>query len=237
MLADTYGTNALLGLLRPEVHLPIESLHELLDFIGIELPKWRDRRDRKRETSETALTSQLSRHLNSAARHSAWDFLQFATEVPDERRAVRKIDIAVSGADSIVWVQGRRYSDLDTLLPIECKRLPTPKGKKRDEREYVINRNSSTGGIHRFKAGYHGSGHDLGAMIAYIQKDEATIWHRRVDGWVHELMRLGVAGWTEQDSIHVATKKNLHGMSSYRSTHVRGNNLNPIELRHLWIEM
>ena len=237
MLADTYGTNAQLGLLRPEVHLPIESVHELLDFIGIELPKWRDRRDRKRETSETALTSQLSRHLNSAARHSAWDFLQFATEVPDERRAVRRIDIAVSGADSIVWVQGRRYSDLDTLLPIECKRLPTPKGKKRDEREYVINRNSSTGGIYRFKAGHHGSGHNFGAMIAYIQNGEATIWHGRVDGWIHELMQLGVIGWSEQDAIHVVNKKNLHGVSSYRSTHARANNLTPIELRHLWIEM
>ena len=34
-------------------------------------------------------------------------------------------------------------------MPIECKRLTTPVGKERDEREYLISKFSSTRGVHR----------------------------------------------------------------------------------------
>jgi hypothetical protein len=43
--------------------------------------------------------------------------------------------------------------DFDPIMPIECKRLPTPKAKDRDEREYVITEGATAGGIQRFKLG------------------------------------------------------------------------------------
>ena len=46
-----------------------------------------------------------------------------------------------------ICVEGRRHTDFDSLMPIECKRLPTPKGDDRDEREYVFSEHTSTGGI------------------------------------------------------------------------------------------
>ena len=34
-----------------------------------------------------------------------------------------------------IWINRRSYDDYQYLLPIECKRLPTPEGKDRDLRE------------------------------------------------------------------------------------------------------
>jgi hypothetical protein len=166
MLANLSPISYQSGTLKKDVHLPGSSLRELLDFITDELPRWRDRPDRNPETSETILTSQLCAHLNSAARNShGWDILQFRIEEPDEQQRGRKIDLVPAPCGAIVWIEGRGYTDFEFLLPIECKRLPTPRGQDRDEREYVFSQYTSTGGIQRFKAGHHGASHSLGAMI------------------------------------------------------------------------
>lgn len=218
--------------------MPATSLYGLLDFISDELPRWRDRGDRKKETSETSLTSQLCAHLNSAARRSiGWDFLQFRTEEPDEQTKGRKIDLVPAPSDTTVWIEGRRHVDFDPLLPIECKRLPTPKDKDRDEREYVINRHASTGGIQRFKAGHHGASHKLGAMIAYVQQETRMFWNTRVAEWIKDLVESGQTGWTAQDLLQLDHDYETLQLIVFRSSHTRENDLPEIELRHLWIEM
>jgi len=238
MLANSLSSQAQFGTLSKDVHLQMASMHELLNFIADELPRWRDRADRKCLSSETELTSQLIAHLNGIARLSTgWDFLQFRTEEPDELQRGRKIDIAASPCGAIVWVDGRRCTDFDTLLPLECKRLPTPKAKDRDEREYVFSQNSSTGGIQRFKAGHHGGNHTLAAMIAYVQDDTAVIWHGRVTSWIKELSAIGNAGWTEKDLLLTESANEETGLTTYRSSHTRMNGVPEIQLRHLWIEM
>ncbi|MDO8412533.1 MAG: hypothetical protein Q7S51_01960 [Gallionellaceae bacterium] len=226
-------------MLRKDVHLQMASLYELLDFIADELPRWRDRAELKKLSSETALTSKLCGHLISAARHSAgWDFLQFRVEEPDEQQKGRKIDLVASPCGTTVFVDGRRCTDFDTLLPIECKRLPTPKGKDRDEREYVINRNASTGGIQRFKAGHHGGNHTLAAMIAYVQEETAAIWHGRVASWIEELNSTGHHhGWSMKDLMFLEPESGRAGLTVYHSSHTREKGLPDIQLRHLWIEM
>ncbi len=237
MLADTSQASAQSGSLGKDVHLLATSLYELLGFISDELPRWRDRGDRKRETSETSLTSQLCAHLNSAARHSSWDFLQFRIEEPDEQTKGRKIDLVPAPSDSTVWIEGRRHVDFDPLLPIECKRLPTPNGKKRDEREYVINRYASTGGIQRFKAGHHGASHKLGAMIAYVQQETRMFWNTRIAEWIKGLVESGQTGWTAKDLLQLDHDDDTQQLVVFRSSHTRENGLPEIELRHLWIEM
>lgn len=87
MLANSLSTHTQVGTLGKNVHLQMASLYELLDFIAGELPRWRDRPDRKNLSSETELTSQLIGHLNSMSRLSTgWDFLQFRPEEPDEQQ-------------------------------------------------------------------------------------------------------------------------------------------------------
>jgi hypothetical protein len=96
--------------------------HELLDFISGQLPLWRDRPDRRKETSETPLTSQLCAHLNSVARLSAgWDILQFRVEEADEQHKSRKIDLVAAPCGATICIEGRRYSDFESLMPSNAR--------------------------------------------------------------------------------------------------------------------
>jgi hypothetical protein len=238
MLADFQDINPQSNFLGKDVHLPAASLYALIEFIADELPRWRDRSDRPAGTAETHLTSLLCAHLNSAARHSTgWDFLQFRIEEPDEQHKGRKIDLIPAPCDATVWIGGRRHTDFDTLLPIECKRLPTPKEKNRDIREYVVNRYASTGGIQRFKAGHHGSAHKLAAMIAYVQEGTLLYWKNRVANWIKRLAKGGQPGWTVDDVLYLERNDETRQIAVFYSSHARDKGLEQIELRHLWLKM
>ncbi len=238
MLADYPGPFVQSGALSRDVHLPKSSLYELLDFVADELPHWRDRGERKNVASEVALTHQLCSHLNGVARFSpGWDCLQFRTEVPDEVRPGRKIDLAPLPCGVAIWIEGRRHTDFDTLFPIECKRLPTPPGDNRDEWEYVVNRNASTGGIQRFKAGNHGAAHGLGAIIGYVQEGTAAWWQSCISRWIGELAEAFQPGWSKRDLLHLMRSSEPLGLTVLRSSHTRGGGLPEIELRHIWVRM
>lgn len=237
MLANLSHLSSRSGSLGAEVHFPATSLFAILDFVADELPRWRDRPDRPQEQSETALTSLLCAHLNSVARHSeGWDILQFRTEVPDEQQKERKIDLAPTPCDATLCIEGRSYTDFDMLLPIECKRLPTPKDGRRDEWEYVIHRSGSTGGIQRFKEGNHGAAHRVGGIIGYLQ-GEPRIWETRIASWISELAQNGEAGWSTADLLKPVREDDVNRVSIFRSTHERVKGLPRIELRHIWLGM
>lgn len=238
MLADFQPKKFHSGALDKSAQPDSLSLQALIGFIADELPRWRDRPDRQKKTAENALTAQLAAHLNSAARKSkGWDILQFRTEVPDEIQPGRTIDLTASPCAETVLVEGRGYGDFDMLMPIECKRLPTPSGAKRDEREYVFSDRSSTGGIQRFKAGAHGAAHIVGAMIAYIQSEPANVWHDRVCNWIQQLAADGQRGWSNDDIIYLDADKHEQSLSIYQSRHARFGTLSEINLTHLWIVM
>lgn len=226
------------GSLGRHVHLPATSLNRMLDFIGQELPRWRDRSDRKAETSETILTSQLCAHLSSAARHSpGWDFLQFRMEEPDEQVRGRRLDLVATPCGVTVWIEGRKHSDFDTLLPIECKRLPTPRSANRDQREYVISSHSSTGGIQRFKCGLHAANHKVAAMIGYVQHDARVVWHKRISSWIGDLVTSHRLGWTADDLLDIVRDDDNLRLMVLRSRHLRTRDLEALDLRHFWISM
>jgi hypothetical protein len=237
MLANNPDSPAQFGSLGRDVHKPATFGRELLDFIAGELPRWRDRSDRPTQTSETILTSQLCAHLNSAARHSAgWDVLQFRVEEADEQYRGRKIDLIAAPCGATIFIEGRKHIDFESLMPIECKRLPTPEGKDRDEREYVISRHSSTGGIQRFKAGHHGAAHTLGAMIGFVQEETMAFWDERVNAWIKGLSGTQ-PGWTMKDLLRIEQNDISLRLAIFRSSHTRQNGLSEMELRHLWVEM
>lgn len=238
MLADSINNAHQSGTLVRGLHSSGTSLNELLNFIKDQLPSWRDRKDRHAATAENTLTSQLAAHLNGAARLSdGWDFLQFRTEVPDETEKGRSIDLVPSPCGDTVWVEGRRCTEFDTLMPIECKRLPTPKGNDRDEREYVVSQHSTTGGIQRFKDGLHGGAHTLGAMIGYIQTDSASTWFDRMGKWIDDLVASNQPGWAKEDRLNLEVDDDRAGVAVYSSCHKRKRNLEDISLRHVWVVM
>lgn len=237
MLADFQIDSAQCGRLSSDLHRPATFLYELLDFIADELPRWRDDRDRPGATSEMALTEHLCDYLGGAARHSSWDVLQFRTETVDEEYKSRRIDLAPKPRGTTIWIDGRRHTQYDALLPIECKRLPTPMKRNRDEREYVFSQFSSTGGIQRFKAGHHGAVHSLGAMIGFLQSDDTAVWTIRISEWITTLVSAGQTGWAESDRLQVILDNRASRLMVLRSAHERSGDLSRIELRHLWIQM
>jgi hypothetical protein len=133
--------------------------------------------------------------------------------------------------------EGRRHSQFDALFPIECKRLPTPNEKDRDEREYVITEPGTTGGIQRFKFGYHGSTHNFIAMIGYVQEQTSSHWANQVNAWIRELSAKPGSGWSDSDMLQSLTEDSAVRVSTFSSRHGRENELGDCEIRHLWVAM
>jgi hypothetical protein len=226
------------GRLAKDIHLPATAKLELMAFIAGELPHWRDHPDRPDKENETGLTEFLCDHLNGAANHSTgWSHVQFRTETGDEAKGGRKIDFALKPRGCALVIEGRRHSQFEALFPIECKRLPTPKGKDRDEREYVFTKESTTGGVQRFKFGHHGSTHDFAAMIGYVQERDFTHWLNEINGWIRSLANEADSAWSEADLLEKANDESTEDVCALHSCHSRPFGLALCRLRHLWIRM
>lgn len=233
MLADSSSHSPGSGVLAPGVHRPGTFLQRVIEFVAEQLPGWRDDPDRPQLRSERELTAQLGVYLNSAAR-SGLDVVQFQTETPDDAQHGRIVDLTALPSGQPLYVAGRRYTKFQVLLPIECKRLPTPEDPRRDPREYVATGEHARGGIQRFKLGFHGAMHSVAVIIAYIQAEDAAAWVRRVNGWISELADADSA-WAGEMLEVDATSGAVHRA---RSRHSRGGSGRAaIELQHLWIEL
>lgn len=235
MLADMHYS-PVSGGLDKHVHLPATSLREMIDFVAEQLPKWRDRRDRVTTVlSETVLTSNLCGHLCSAARQGVWDILSFRPEEQDEENKQRRIDLVAAPCGVTIWIESRSYSDMQTLIPIECKWLPTPADVQRDQREYVFSQFHSAGGIQRFKSGHHGGAHRVAAMIGYVQSGTCGEWQQTIAEWIRGLVSSGEPGWSQSDALECLHIDATTGTAKLRSEHRRVGK-EAIELIHLWLE-
>jgi len=135
---------------------------EIVSFIERELPVWRQRPELSQVEDEPCLNQSLCLHLDRASRHN-FDSIRFLQE--PIQGSGRNADIGALPVDTIT-VEGITYQDYEQLLPIECKRLPTPSGSRRSDLEYVHGMpGQRTGGIERFKHGLHGRGNRHALMI------------------------------------------------------------------------
>jgi hypothetical protein len=226
------------GQLAKDVHKAATHNLELIAFIASELPRWRDHPDRPDKENETNLTEYLCDYLNGVANDStSWSHVQFRTETGDEARGGRKIDLAVKPRGCAIVIENRRHSQFDALFPIECKRIPTPDGKDRDEREYVYTKNSTTGGIQRFKFGHHGATHGFAAIIGYVQKQDFSYWLTTMNRWIRDLAEDSKSGWNHSDSLEPVDDASTADVFVLESSHERTADLSRCGVRHLWIKM
>lgn len=235
MLADLTDRTPSAGCLGAGTLVPNLSRRRLIDFVAEELPRWRDHSDRPPVNSEAHLNAQLCSHLNGAARRFGLDAIQFCAEVPDDARRGRTLDLSIRSCGTSLRVEGRCYTEFETLLPIECKRLPIPDEEgRRGEREYVISNEGTTGGIQRFKLGMHGANHGIALLIGYIQAGTPAGWRSTLNQWLDELGASDVL-WADEQ-LDAATSNT----EVYRSASMHKRALGPgtdIELQHLWIDM
>src|SRR4051794_20271602 len=134
MIADYGQTRPALGSLEAALHDADTFRKQVIVFIERELPSWRDLPERPSDTDEPRLNEYLCDHLDCAARKRAFDVVRFTLE--PVHRGTRRGDIAVKPCRTII-VGSRTYHNFEQILPIECKRLPTPPGRDRNDLEYV----------------------------------------------------------------------------------------------------
>ncbi len=210
----------------------------ILNYIYQQLPIWRDDPDRALEQSEPKLNSQLCKFLDS---HARVDFPMIRFDHEEYQTEQRRVDISASPAKRI-FLEAKLYTIYDTVLVIECKRLPAPSSSR--EKEYVTGRpppEKIKGGIQRFKLGLHAAKHDVAAMIGYIQ-DSSCDWHAMINGWISKLVTQPIGDgciWTANETLKPLEEDKAKGIASYCSAHSRTGEVasNEIKLYHLWITM
>ncbi|GHT21624.1 hypothetical protein FACS189430_01990 [Bacteroidia bacterium] len=177
-------------------------------------------------TAEDLITQDLEKTLNHKARNNNEPFA-FQNQHKEGKYST---DISVYKTSS--------YGD---FCWIEAKRLPTPKEKDRDEREYVIvsqekengkKKFKGNGGIQRFKESKHASGLPYSIMIGYIQEQNSDYWLEKINGWIKQLTIKEPLLWNEKDCL---SKQESRKCDRYLSVHDRKNEA--IILHHFWIEL
>lgn len=239
MIADS--SRSLAGLGSPD-HTVLDAgafRREIVDFIERELPVWRDRPERPPATDEPTLNQTLCTHLNSACRRQSFDSIQFLQE--PLQTSGRRADIGTMPCGTIM-VEDRVFYDFDQLLPIECKRLPTPPDRKRSSMEYVKGLpGHRTGAIERFKHGLHGPTTSEAVLIAYVQSESFLHWHRAINARLAELAAGGDDNglWAAAEQLSAESTDAVHRTQRLVSSHRRVPPAATASLliTHLWLEM
>lgn len=239
MIADESRPIPALGNLEAGVLELGAFCREIVSFIEHELPVWRKRPEISQVEDEPRLNQSLCLHLDKASRHT-FDSIRFLQE--PIQGSGRNADIGVMPVDAIT-VEGINYHDYEQLLPIECKRLPTPTDSRRSDLEYVHGLpGKRTGGIERFKHGLHGRGNRHALMIAYVQEKSAEHWLAVVNERLAELTQKSSDNglWNPTESLNVETPVKTADVQRSSSRHKR---LQPpccsisVDMEHLWLRM
>lgn len=196
---------------------------KLLEFIEESLPHFPIffRENGVGLTKENDITQLLDTFLNIKVREAELSMFLFKNQfnVPNNSRSY---DMGV-----IVL----HFSKKDAFFTIEAKRLPTP-GSTR-EREYV---QGNLGGMERFKRGHHGSGLPVGAILGYIQNNNAKHWHKTINSWIEDLIKTNKDKTITWESSDKLIDKSVAGFSKYSSSSTRSSG-DPITLFHYWLDL
>ncbi|TAL67440.1 MAG: hypothetical protein EPN82_14615 [Bacteroidetes bacterium] len=129
------------------------------------------------------------------------------------------------------------FSNYKIIFTIECKRLPTPKGSNRCEKEYVCGK---LGGIERFKRNTHGvdiygNPIKINAMLGYIEMEDFEYWFEKINKWIEEKAQQENSEliWTNNDKLR---KKEFNKIAISYSSHKRID-LSNLKLYHFWIKL
>ena len=240
MIADEQHSHPYVGAPDAELLDADAFHHAIVGLIEQELLVWRDRPLRPPFQDEPKLNQSLCLHLDGAARHQGFDSIRFVQE--GIQAGSRRTDIGVMMPGTIN-VEGREYHDLVQLLPIECKRLPTPPDKRRSDCEYVHGLTGHrTGAIERFKHGLHGPTNPRAMIIAYVQDESFKHWQTAINHRIRKMASDDTDGglWkpaellSTEDSVPTAICLKLDSHHQRLQPPSLGSH---VSIEHLWIRM
>lgn len=213
-----------------------ELPRQTIKFVYEQLPAWRDDPNRRDEESENKLNLDLCKYLNSKARQ---EFPMVCFNHEEYQVGRRTVDLSASPSDK-TSIDAKVYTVYEPFLVLEGKRLPAP--RKDREKEYVTGLDRTSGGIQRFKMGFHGRDQNIAAMIGYVQKDIGANWFSVVNGWILDLARGKIkdqCSWDKSEILTGFESDESECVSRCESSHPRNGSKssNRLELHHLWIEM
>ncbi|HMS40136.1 MAG TPA: hypothetical protein PKE69_07925 [Pyrinomonadaceae bacterium] len=220
---------------KSEINTSQRAIGKLIEFLDKYLPEFPALFKKKTANTnikgEDAISEEVWEYLQSIAQHTRKIFMfQFQRK---ERGSTRSSDFGV------LIVKPFNISPSKEFFRIEAKRLPTP-GTDKDgnsrEREYV---QSDAGGIQRYKKGFHAPDLPQSAIIGYIQKENCSHWHKKINEWIQQLIPIKKADidWNAQDLlVHSA---DFSTTQKYVSTNTRIVNSPPdsILLWHYLMEL
>ncbi|MDD4103361.1 MAG: hypothetical protein PHU80_12125 [Kiritimatiellae bacterium] len=215
-----------------------QHLDALVDFIYRTLPFWRDDPERPEADRETVLNETLCGMLNTRAKREIPCF-HFIHEAAATGR--RSMDMALKPDEKCVF-SAREYTRYDTVLAIECKRLPAPSRDR--EREYVSGGDKTTGGIQRFKLSEHGAGLPVAVMVGYVQHGTPQTWLGTINRWIIEFAGSETddgLSWSEDEKLAGFKNDRILRTARARSRHPRAaqqdHRGDHIQIEHLWVDM
>lgn len=237
MIADESRPVPALGNLNAGVLELGAFCREIVSFVEGELPIWRQRPEIAAVEDEPRLNQSLCLHLDKVSRHR-FDSIRFLQE--PIQSSGRNADIGVLPVDTIT-VEGISYQDYEQLLPIECKRLPTPPDSRRSDLEYVHGMpGQRTGGIERFKHGLHGRENRHALMIGYVQKESFDHWSSAINTRLASLAKQGSDGglWEPAESLSAEGSASIARTKRLISQHKRRRPpccSESVVIHHLWL--
>ena len=217
-----------------------QFLISLVMFIEETLPLWRDDPERKvlPQKNEKNFNKSLCIKLEDEARKHDMLFC-FLHESGTTKQ--RSVDIAAMPKDNVT-IQARTFNRYQSILDIECKRLPAPSSKRKQE--YLTGEPEITGGIQRFKLSLHGIDLNECVMIGYIEDKNPTQWFEILNQWISELHGKQTSDtlvWSNDEQLtefkYDANQKTSHSQSKHSRIDAEGKKCQAISIHHLWVEM
>jgi hypothetical protein len=192
----------------------LTSIRKVIEFLDKNLPDFPNYF--KNKTSKIAVEpeddiSQILWVFLERKARSEFFMVQFQYRYPKTRR---------SSDFGIIEAEDNYQNTLDEyFFVIEAKRLPTDFKDKSREKEYV---SSDSGGMQRYKKGYHGANLSDSALIGYIQKDDCNHWHQKINEWIMDLIKTNKSvdiSWNNDDLL--VLEKDFINTKKYYSQNVR----------------
>ncbi|WP_437491612.1 hypothetical protein WME75_15955 [Sorangium sp. So ce1014] len=160
-----------------------------------------------------------------------------------------RADLAASPATEGFAAEVFSASIYEPFLVFECKRLPAP--EKGREREYLTGgkrkdgderKARASGGVQRYKLGFHGPLLEVAVMIGYLEAGTAPQWFATINGWITELARSKPdedgCVWDISERLCELQTRAAERTALSVSSHSRQKAISAsIKLFHLWLEM